>query len=438
MNQLKQDLRNLLVTLESQGELKKISARLLTRFEIAHLMNENDAGPVLSFENVTGHTTRIVSGLCGTKRRLAQALGKTETQLYSTIIKAIGNPVEPVVEDDGPVKEVAEPPNLSKVPILVHYEKDPGPYITAGIVAAKNSEGTIENVSIHRMLVLDDRHLAIRIVPRHLYALCEIARNMGRESLDIAVAIGLNPGILLAASSPAPFGVSEYAVANAMMNGTLTLTAIGNSGLRVPVDAELAFEARILLNKNVDEGPFVDLTGTYDIVRKQPVVEVTKVYHRDAYLYQALLPSGSEHRILMGLPYEARIFEAVKSAVPKVKAVNLTAGGSGWLHAVISVEKQTVGDGKNVLMAAFGAHPSLKHAVVVDSDIDVTNPVEVEWAIATRFQADRGLVVIPNARGSTLDPSGDQEGGLTAKVGVDATHTLFKPAEKFAKAKIPE
>jgi len=117
--------------------------------------------------------------------------------------------------------------------------------------------------------------------------------------------------------------------------------------------------------------------------------------------------------------------------------VNLTAGGSGWLHAVISVQKQTEGDGKNVLMAAFGAHPSLKHAVVVDSDIDVTNSVEVEWAIATRFQADRGLVMIPNARGSTLDPSGDQEGGLTTKVGVDATHTLFKPEEKFAKARIP-
>jgi UbiD family decarboxylase len=140
----------------------------------------------------------------------------------------------------------------------------------------------------------------------------------------------------------------------------------------------------------------------------------------------------------MGLPYEARIFDAVQGVVPKVNAVNLTQGGCGWLHAVISVTKQTEGDGKNALMAAFGAHPSLKHAIVVDSDIDVTNPSDVEWAIATRFQADKGLVVIQNARGSTLDPSADQQNGTTTKVGVDATRTLSKPAEKFTRARIPE
>ncbi len=139
----------------------------------------------------------------------------------------------------------------------------------------------------------------------------------------------------------------------------------------------------------------------------------------------------------MGLPYEAKIYDVVKGVVPKVKTVNLTSGGCGWLHAVVSIEKQTEGDGKNALMAAFGAHPSLKHVVVVDSDIDPTNPNDVEWAIATRFQADKGLVVIRNARGSTLDPSADQQNGTTTKLGIDATRTFSKPAEKFAKAKIP-
>ncbi|MEM3381996.1 MAG: UbiD family decarboxylase, partial [Candidatus Bathyarchaeia archaeon] len=151
----------------------------------------------------------------------------------------------------------------------------------------------------------------------------------------------------------------------------------------------------------------------------------------------ALLPSGSEHGLLMGLPQEAKIEEAVSGVVPKVKDINLTPGGCHWLHAVISIEKQAEGDGKNAILAAFAGHPSLKHVVIVDTDIDVNNPTEVEWAIATRFQGSKGLVVIRNVRGSSLDASGDQKLNLTTKVGIDATRTLLKPKEKFEKAKIP-
>jgi len=169
----------------------------------------------------------------------------------------------------------------------------------------------------------------------------------------------------------------------------------------------------------------------------QPILEVVNIMHRRDYIYQALLPGGPEHRLLMGLPREAAIYEAVSKAVPKVKAVNLSAGGCGWLHAVISIEKQTEGDGKNALLAAFAAHPSLKHAIVVDSDIDVFNPEEVEWALALRFQASEDLIIIPNARGSTLDPSADQIQGLTSKMGIDATRPLKVSREKFERARIP-
>jgi UbiD family decarboxylase len=154
-------------------------------------------------------------------------------------------------------------------------------------------------------------------------------------------------------------------------------------------------------------------------------------------MYQALLPSGAEHKLLMGLPHEIMIWEAVSKVVPRVKAVNLTEGGCGWLHAIVSIDKLVDGDAKNALAATFSAHPSLKHAVVVDTDIDVYDPSMVEWAIATRFQASEDLLIIPQARGSTLDPSADQETGLTTKVGVDATRPLNKPREKFELAKNP-
>jgi 2,5-furandicarboxylate decarboxylase 1 len=221
-----------------------------------------------------------------------------------------------------------------------------------------------------------------------------------------------------------------------LLDGGLRLIDCKNVDAYAPADAEVVLEGRISSSREVIEGPFVDLTGTYDVQRKQPVVEVVSVMHRDGYLYHGLLPSGAEHRLLMGLPHEVLIWESVSKVVPKVYAVNLSTGGNGWLHAVISIEKQVDGDGKNALLAAFAAHPSLKHAVVVDSDIDVFDASDVEWAIATRFQVNEDLVVIENVRGSTLDSSANQETGLTSKMGLDATRPLTKPKEKFDRARI--
>jgi UbiD family decarboxylase len=255
--------------------------------------------------------------------------------------------------------------------------------------------------------------------------------------LDVAVSIGVHPAVLLAASSPLPFGVCEFDVANALLDGKLRLVKCQHADAYAPADAELVLEGKISASKEVAEGPFVDITGTYDVQRKQPIVEIVGMMHHEDYLYEALLPSGAEHKLLMGLPHEVLIWDAVSRVVPEVHAVNLSMGGCGWLHAVISIDKQLDGDAKNALLAAFAAHASLKHAVVVDEDIDVCDASDVEWAIATRFQASEDLIVINNARGSTLDSSANQETGLTTKVGVDATRPLTKPKEKFERANIP-
>jgi UbiD family decarboxylase len=431
------DLRSFIKELEDRGELHRVKKPVSIKYQISALMKEYDGKDAVLFENVEGYLNRVVCGVCGTKERLCLALGISRENLYDLLLNSIKNPITPRMEREAPVKEVEEKPRITRIPILYHYEGDAGRYITSGIVAAKSPDGKIENVSIHRLLVLDDTHLAIRIVPRHLYRLCQMARENKDKTLDVGIAIGLHPAVSLAASSPAPFGVSEYAVANAMMRNNLTVTNCEAVNANVPADAELVLEGRILLEEEVDEGPFTDITGTYDIARKQPVVEVVKVFHREDYIYQGLLPAGMEHKLLMGLPFEARIMEAVKAVVPNVKAVNLTPGGCCWLHAAISIEKQAEGDGKNAILAAFSAHPSLKHVIVVDSDIDVNNLNEIEWAVATRFQGDRGLVTLSNVRGSTVDPSADQVLALTTKVGLDATMTMLKPKERFIKARIP-
>jgi len=421
---------------QMEKEVLHVKDAVSTRFEISFIMKsfDND-GPILMFENVRDYETKVVANVCGTRKRICAALNVDQDGLYKRLTEAWRSPRKTKIVEDGAVKEVAED-NLSKIPVLAHFEKDAGPYITSAVVYARSANGNIENVSVHRLQVLDKKHLAIRLVPRHLFRLWTMAKEAGKD-LDVSISIGVHPAVMLAASSPVPFGVNEFEVANALMGGGLHFVECKHVNVYAPADAELVLEGKISATKEVDEGPLVDITGTYDIIRKQPVIEIVGVMHRKDYVYQGLLPSGAEHRLLMGLPHEVLIWDAVSRVVPKVCAVNLSVGGSGWLHAIISIEKQVDGDGKNALLAAFGAHGSLKHAVVVDADIDVYDPSEVEWALATRFQGDEDLIVIKNARGSTLDPSGDQENGLTTKMGFDATRPLSKPKEKFERAKIP-
>lgn len=415
----------------------EIKEKYSTKFEVPSIIKKYDGSKILLFSRTLEADVPVVAGLCGRRDFFMKELRcGSEEDLFNSIIYAINNPSKPALVEEAPVKEVLEKPRLKSLPILTHYERDAGPYITAGVVIARSMSKDFQNASIHRLLVLDDDHLAIRIVPRHLYALLNEAEREGR-ALPVAIAIGLHPLIMLAASSGPKLGVDELEVANTLLRGKLKLTKCENENILVPAEAELVLEGRILPNEEVEEGPFVDVTGTYDIVRKQPVVEIVGVMRRKDYIYQALLPAGSEHRLLMGLPREARIWDSVSKVVPRVKSVRLTSGGCGWFHAVVSIDKQAEGDGKNAIMAAFAAHPSLKHVVVVDSDINVDDPNDIEWAIATRMQGNEDLIVISNCRGSSLDPSADQERLITSKVGVDATMPLSKPREKFERAVIP-
>lgn len=431
-------LRGFLEKMEKSKEVKHVKDALSARFEISYFMKSYDnEGPILAFDKVKGYDSKVVANVCGTRKRLCASLDVGQSELYARLENAWRSPTRTKTVENGKVKEVVEKNvDLSTIPILTHFEKDAAPYVTSAVIHAKNVDGTIENVSVHRLQVLDKKHLAIRLVPRHLFRLWNIAKDSGRD-LDVAISIGVHPAVLLAASSPVAFGVNEFDVANALLNGELRLVGCKHVEACAPAEAELVLEGRISTSKEVFEGPFVDITGTYDVQRKQPIVEVVGMMHREHYFYEALLSSGAEHRLLMGLPHEVLIWESVSKVVPKVHAINLTAGGNGWLHAVISIEKLVDGDAKNALLAAFAAHPSLKHAVVVDSDINVFDACDVEWAIATRFQASEDLVVIENVRGSTLDSSANQDTGLTSKVGVDATRPFAKPREKFERAKIP-
>ena len=418
--------------LENTEDIIEINDELSCEFEVAKVLRQYPKDTVI-LTNVKNSEMPVVSGICNTREKIAKSINCEVNEITSKIIEASDNPIKVENFTDFSEYNTTEA-DLSKLPILTHYKRDGGAYITSGVVFARDPETGIQNASIHRMMVLDDKRLAIRIVPRNLYTYFQKAQKLNKD-LEIAIAIGMDAAILLASTTSIPIDYNEMDVANAFKNGELTLIKT-ESELEVP-QADIILEGKISVTETTAEGPFVDLTDTYDIIRDQPIITLNKMHiKKDNPCYHAILPAGFEHKLLQGLPQEPRIYKSVKNAVPTVETVALTEGGCCWLHAVISINKQTEGDGKNAIMAALSAHPSLKHAVVVDTDVDVFDPQDVEYAIATRVKADRDIMIVPNVRGSSLDPVAESD-GTTTKLGVDATKSL-KTIEKFERVSFGE
>ena len=408
----------------------EITDELSDEFEVAKALRQYPKDTVI-VKNVKGFDMPVISGICNTRDKIAKSINCEVGEITEKIIEAMEKPIKVDKFTDFSDYETSDV-DLGKIPILTHYKRDGGAYITAGVVFARDPETGIQNASIHRMMVLDNKRLVIRIVPRNLYTYFQRAQKLGQD-LDIAIAIGMDPAILLASTTSIPIDYDEMDVANAFKDGNLELIKCGD--LNVP-QADIILEGKISVTETVAEGPFVDLTDTYDIIRDQPIINLETMHIKKDAVYHAIIPAGFEHKLLQGLPQEPRIFKAVKNAVPTVENVVLTEGGCCWLHAVVSIRKQTEGDGKNAIMAALSAHPSLKHCVVVDTDVNVFDAEDVEYAISTRVKGDRDIMIVPNVRGSSLDPVAESD-GTTTKIGVDATKSL-KTLEKFERVSFGE
>lgn len=418
-------MRDFIEHLKKIGKLTEIQQPVSREFE-APFIARNTSGPIL-FHNIEGK--KAIMNLLGSRDELATMLKVPRDQ----IIKRLSE-----IETDGEIKLVDRSPTLEvvekdvdlySIPIMKHFEKDGGLYITAGIVVSEyNGEC---NASIHRLMVVNKNKLAARLVPpRHTYILHKNASSK-REKLQVAIVIGADPIITFASTTRVPLG-KEFNYAASLRGYPVELFTCSN-GIKVP-HAEIVLEGYIDPYEKVQEGPFVDITGTYDEIRLEPIINITRIIHRKDAIYHGILPAGSEHLLMMGVPYEPKIYRAVNE-VTTVKNVLLTEGGCCYLHAVIQIEKQTEGDAKNAIMAAFASHTSLKHVVIVDNDINIFDPMDIEFAIATRVKGDMDIMIIPHVRGSSLDPRGSSD-GTTTKVGIDATKVL-KNKESFERAKMP-
>lgn len=417
--------RSYIETLRRRGDLVEITRPISKTYEIAGVLKSLEPRPVL-FTHVIEGPFSVIGNLFCTKAAVADYLGLEPAGLIPTLAAAIDRRSPAEVVASAPCQEVViTAPDLDALPILRHCLGDGGNYISAGVVLARHPRYG-QNADFHRCMQFSKTEMAVRVVEsRHFDIFLH-----DQQAVDVAVCIGNAPNVLAAAATSVALGIDELDIANAIE--PLAVVKAQTVDLLVPAEAEFVLEGTIHLNRRHAEGPFVDLTETRDVIRQEPVFEVKAVTHRRDAIWQALLPGALEHKLLMGMPREPTIFKSVNNVV-KCLDVNVNPGGCSWLHAIVQIDKQAKDDGQKAIRAAFAGHKSCKHVFVVDKDIDIYNPLEVEWAMATRFQGDVDMVVKDKEPGSSLDPSAEAGTKMTTKIGFDLT----KPVADTAFDKTP-
>ncbi len=430
------DLRNYISQIKKTKELKTVKTNVSTKYEIAGITAKVDGSHAVLFEKIKESDFRLIANLVGTRKRFGIAVGGNEFNIHEKVISAIKKAKKPKTVSSGKFME-NKSKNLLSMPIVTHFEKESGPFITSSIAYVKNPETGKQNSSFHRLMPIDKTHFSIRMVEgRHLHRCFTDAKDHG-EDLKIAITVGVHPAISIAGAYQADWGKDEIDIANSLLDGKLTLAKLPFTGLHVPSGAEIVMEGRILRDKTHPEW-MVEMLQTYDHKRSQPVFELENLFFRNNPIFHDVLSGYSEHRLLMGMPIESKLNGELKKSFSQTQQVSMTNGGCNWLHAVVQIKKKNDSDPKKIIKKTFESHRSLKQVTIVDEDIDPNSAESVEYAMATRFQADKDLVILTKVRGSSLDPSSNQQKLQTAKMGIDATRPLSKRPEGFELAKIPK
>jgi len=429
---MKENFRQFLDRLRQAGELVDLRQAVDIR-HIATLVDQ--AKTALYFHNVIGYDIPVVSGIIRSKERATMSMGcENFSEIEHKLAAAIAKPIPPRHVQGSPTREVVlvgDDVDLYKLPIPMSSIYDGGPMITAGVVIARDPELGM-NSGIYRFIVKEKALTGIDIVtPNNMRLFAQRAFER-KEPLPISISIGTHPFEITGSGFRAPLGVDEMAIAGGLRGEPVELAPCSTIDMPYIADAEIVLEAEILpTGWTWPEGRFGEFTRLMGGLHWNPLVRIKAIAMRkDAVYYNLHMPW--ENTWLAAPTRYTAIRQALKTANVAVKDINVTLGGCAFWHAVISIKKAP-GDAKNALLAALSVM-DLKHVVVVDDDIDVNNPMDVEWAIATRVQGDKDIVIIPNARAKPLDPSLPQGAGIVptgTKVGIDATIPEGIPKEHY-------
>lgn len=433
----KQMLRYTLEELEGMDELLICQKEVNPEYELgAVLKHFNNKKPIM-FNRVKDSSVQTVGGLYGDRNILYDLLHINHENRLFNFMDAIANPTPYKVLTEGPIKENITTRNidLAKIfPIPKFQEKDSSSFITAGVLVVKDPETGRHFTSIRRFQINGGNQLSALIAsPKLTNDFLELEKQ--NKPLEVAIILGYDAPFLMASQvSSATYGVDKYEIDSAIRGKPLELVKCESVDILVPAFCEIVLEGRLVPGKREIEGPFGELMGYYGAAAPHPIIEVDAIMHRDSPIFQVAFPCREEH-VSNGLIREVELYNQLKNQV-NVIDVNVTEGGGYRFNAFISIDKQNKGDGKSGILAALGSNKDLKQVVIVDNDVDIFDVQDIEWAITTRSQASRDLVVIPEALGSSLEPSHDLR-GVTDKVGIDATKPLDDADMDFERAVIP-
>jgi 2,5-furandicarboxylate decarboxylase 1 len=439
----KQDWRSFIRQIEAtdSSQVVRIEEEVHPAFEITAFMTELEkqgSAPVVIFDRVKGYSIPVVTNLSGSRKRLAMAFGVQEKDLWTEYSRRMKSPIPEKVVKDSPAREkvfTKEQVDILRFPILTHFQEDPAPYLTAGLILSADPDTGVTSLGYHRLMVKGKNRFGISLHSRRrLWDYQRRAEERGKN-LPVVCALGVHPLISLSSISMIPLQVAKYEVAGGLLGEPLEVVPGIHTPLRAPAYCEIALEGEILAGVREPEGPFGEFTGYSSLRSTQNVFVAHTLYHRKDPLYQSICAGlSAEHNTLLALPREADLIQHLSRTIPGLRAVHVPPSGCGLLHAYISMKKTAEGQGKQAILTALGLDHCLKMVVVVDEDVDVFNEAEVLWALSTRFQADKDLVMVPETMGVILDPSAS-ENGLTARMGMDATKPL---QEKAIRLKVPE
>ena len=430
-------LRDWLDHLAARDRLAVLKPNIGLKFELAAYAKRLDGLRATVFPKPGSHPIPVVSGLVSDRGWMAEAMGVEPAEMLTAFQAAASNPTPWQEVKSAPAQEVTHraPLDLAKIlPLPTHNEHDGGPYIAAGIMIVRNPKTGKQNVSIHRCQLTGPNRLGVLVLPRHTFTFHRMAEEAG-EPLDAAIVVGVDPLTLLASQAIVPIDHDELEIAGSLQGRPLPVVKCLTSEIRVPAEAEIVIEGRFLPGVREPEGPFGEFPQYYGERAPREVMEIVAVTHRKDAIFHTVVGGGLEHQLLGAIPKEATLLTHLKRNFPNVLDVHLSPGGVMRFHLYVKMKKTQEGQGKNVILGAFAGSFDLKHVIVVDEDVDIHNPAEVEWAVATRFQADRDLVIVSESQGSKLDPS--NRDGVGAKMGIDATKPLQAPEMTFKRIRVP-
>lgn len=417
------------------GEVVRVTEAVSMEYDVMATVLEYERRrrwPVLLFENVDGTDIPIVANVVASRRALAFAMAVDESRLAAEYARRLTDTIKPVVVADPPFRArvlTGRDADLGRLPIPVYFPGDAGRYLTAGMLVARDPVTGVETEGYHRFQVKGRDRMGVSLHSRRrMFEYQRRAEAAGR-ALPCAIALGLHPLVSMGSLAYPPADVGKFDVVGGLFGEPLEVAPCVTIDLHVPAAAEIVIEGEILPGVREPEGPFGEFTGYVSRRSTEHVFRVTAICLRERPWFQSI-GSGraGDHITTLGLVREAEIANALRRVIPNVTGVHVPLSGTSSFTAYVAIKQSRPGEAKHVIPIVLGVDHYLKLVVVVDDDIDVFDESEVMWAIATRMQADRDLVVVSRSLGAMLDPSADAR-GVTAKLGIDATRPF---GEDFA------